>query len=78
MGTNDEIFDISHMYDFHDSLQRSGVKCEAMEAPGLGHAFDMWAVIGSGLHADYIKPAVEWVVAAAGIEKDVKKRKNSS
>lgn len=70
MGTRDEIFEMSHMDDFHDSLQDTGVSCVKVVVPGVGHAFDMWANIGSGVCEDIIRPAVEWIVEAANVEGD--------
>jgi dipeptidyl aminopeptidase/acylaminoacyl peptidase len=67
MGSKDEIFQISHLLAFHDALQNEGVKCEKVVVEGAGHAFDMWSEIGSEVHENVIKPAVEWVSAVTGL-----------
>lgn len=70
IGTEDDIFDVSHTNGFHEALQTTGVKCEKMIVQGAGHALDMWAEIGGDLHRDIITPAVGWVAACAGVKKE--------
>ena len=67
MGTADEIFEISHMHDFHASLEASGVSCQKVAVPDMTHAFDMFAEIGSEVCREVIRPAVEWLAAEAEV-----------
>ena len=69
MGTEDDIFEITHVNEFHEALQKTGVKCEKVLVQGAGHALDMWAEIGGDLHKEIVTPAVEWVAACAGVKK---------
>jgi hypothetical protein len=69
MGDNDEIFLISHVHKFHETLQGKGVKCRTTIVPGKGHAFDIWEKIGGEMDKMIIGPAVEWV---AGFTKEDK------
>lgn len=70
MGTEDDIFEITHVNEFHEALAKTGVKCEKVLVQGAGHALDMWAEIGGDLHKGIISPAVEWVAACAGVKKE--------
>lgn len=65
MGTEDEVFQMSHLTEFHEALLQSGVRSEKMAVLGLGHSFDIWAEIGGLVDKEVLGPAVEWVVAFA-------------
>jgi dipeptidyl aminopeptidase/acylaminoacyl peptidase len=61
MGTEDEVFDLSHMLNFGEKLKGYGVQCEMIEAKGEGHAFDIWAGIYGEVHVKILRPAVKWI-----------------
>jgi predicted esterase len=41
MGDADDIFEISHVHDFHEALKQRGVKCKKIIVSSKGHAFDI-------------------------------------
>jgi dipeptidyl aminopeptidase/acylaminoacyl peptidase len=67
MGTDDEVFDISHMLKFGEKLARNGVQRKMIVAQGEGHAFDIWALIGGKVHSQILRPAVEWIAQVVGL-----------
>jgi dipeptidyl aminopeptidase/acylaminoacyl peptidase len=67
MGTDDEVFDISHMLKFGERLAMNGVQNKMIEAQGEGHAFDIWATIGGRVHLQILRPAVKWIAQVVGL-----------
>lgn len=67
MGTEDEVFDLSHMLKFGKELRRYDVQCEMIKAEGEGHAFDIWADINGEAHVKILRPAVRWISQAVGL-----------
>jgi dipeptidyl aminopeptidase/acylaminoacyl peptidase len=60
-GTNDDTFaPIHHSVPFYDELVRQNITAKLDLQPGLGHAFDVWAGIGSDIGEEILKPAVQW------------------
>jgi acetyl esterase/lipase len=66
MGTADEIFEVSHIHNFHSTLKSQGIPCEMVIIEGAIHAFDVREHIGGEVHETIIKPAVNWVAQFAG------------
>ena len=73
MGTHDEVFDISHMRKFGKKLKRYGVQCKMVVAPGEGHAFDIWAIIGGKVHLQILRPSVDWIAQVVGLRSRTKR-----
>jgi hypothetical protein len=67
MGTEDEVFDLSHMLNFGEKLKGYGVQCEMIEAKGEGHAFDICAGIYGEVHVSGLLRL--WVWALGGLVK---------
>jgi acetyl esterase/lipase len=68
MGSEDGIFDISHMNDFRELLIKLGVDCKTSEVAGADHAFDIYSKVGDPVDIGTIIPAVQWVATAAGVK----------
>ena len=60
MGTEDKVFQISHLENFGKKLKKFGVPCKMVVAPGEGHAFDIQAPIDGEIHEKFLKPAIHW------------------
>lgn len=66
-GTTDEMFSPdSHTIPYYDELLRQNVPAEVRLVPGAGHAFDVWAEIGSPIAEEVVRPAVGWVAGVIG------------
>ena len=55
-----------HTLPYYDELIRQNVHAEVRLVPGVGHAFDVWAEIGSAIAEDVVRPAVAWVGDVVG------------
>ncbi|OBT59948.1 hypothetical protein VE03_10333 [Pseudogymnoascus sp. 23342-1-I1] len=67
MGTEDEVFDLSHMLDFGKKLKCYDIQCEMIKAEGQGHAFDIWAEIDGEVHVKILRPALKWISQVVGL-----------
>lgn len=56
----------SHTIPYYDELLRQNVPAEVRLVPGAGHAFDIWAEIGSPIAEEVVRPAVDWVAGVIG------------
>jgi len=63
IGDADDIFDVSHVHDFHEALEKRGVKCKKMILPNKKHAFDIWEEIGGEVDRITIRNAVKLVTS---------------
>lgn len=69
IGTEDEVFDTSHVTEFDAALKKRGIESRAAVVPGARHAFNAWANVGDEVEVKIIKPAVEWIAGFASVKK---------
>lgn len=67
IGDADELFGVSHAWDFHAVLEGQGVPVQTKIVQGATHAFDVREDIGSKCHRDVLIPAVHWVAKFVGV-----------
>lgn len=65
IGTEDKVFDASHVTNFHAALKKQGVDSVAIVAPNMEHAFDIWAEVGGDVDVEILSQAVDWVARYA-------------
>ncbi|KAL2067735.1 hypothetical protein VTL71DRAFT_15831 [Oculimacula yallundae] len=67
MGDNDDVFDATHVDDFHTALTAQSIPAGKVLVPNVYHAFDIPAEMGGDIHREIVVPAVRWVAAFVGI-----------
>lgn len=60
MGTEDDMFDVSHISDLGAVLEDQGIPHQELIVPGGSHGFDIGATVGDNVHLEFIQPAVQW------------------
>ena len=61
MGTEDDMFDVSHITDLGTVLDGQGIPHKEVIVPGGSHGFDIGAEVGDKTHLDFIQPALHWI-----------------